>query len=245
MSNSALDPLTSEEWATHHNYRDLQGLVKNVRSGAFSAQTKAMLSISGIGKKVLEVGSGSGETSLALQTQGNICTALDFTQSCLDLTKAAANELGLEIQTIYADATKPLPFKENEFDIIFQAGLLEHFERDQRIKLLKTWGKCTKQMVSIIPNSASLAYQLGMAYQKKKGIWQYGLELPQFTLQEEFRAAGFKVTSEYTIAMEAGLTFFPRFSMTKILLKKLFKMIPENNNYHQGYLLVTIGEKIE
>lgn len=245
MTNSALNPLTSEEWATHHNYRDRQGLVNNVKSGSFSAQTEAMLSISGSGKKVLEVGSGSGETSLALQKQGNICTALDFTQSCLDLTKAAADDLGLEIQTVYADATKPLPFMENEFDIIFQAGLLEHFERDQRIDLLKAWGKCTKQMVSIIPNSASLAYQLGMAYQKKKGIWQYGLELPQFSLQEEFRAAGFKVTAEYTIAMEAGLTFFPRFSITRIVLKKLIRMIPENDNYHQGYLLVTIGEKIE
>jgi SAM-dependent methyltransferase len=245
MTNSALDPLTSEEWAMHHNYRDLQGLVNNVKSRAFSAQTEAMLNISGSGKKVLEVGSGSGETSLALQMQGNMCTALDFTQSCLDLTKAAADDLGLAIQTVYADATKPLPFKESEFDIIFQAGLLEHFEREQRINLLRTWGKCTKQMVSIIPNSASLAYQLGMAYQKKKGIWQYGLELPQFSLQEEFRAAGFKVTAEYTIALEAGLAFFPRFSMTKILLKKLIRMIPENDNYHQGYLLVTIGEKIE
>lgn len=208
MKSNSHKALTTEEWASHHNHRDLRGLVSNVRNSAYSAQTLAMIDISGSGKKILEVGSGSGETSLALQSKGNTCTALDFTQSCLDLTRSAGEELGLEVQTVFADATQPLPFNSNTFDLVFQAGLLEHFEREQRIELLRIWGACTTRMVSIIPNAASVAYQLGMAYQKEKGIWQYGLELPQFSLQEEFREAGFRVVKEYTIAKEAGLTFF-------------------------------------
>ena len=149
------------------------------------------------------------------------------------------------MKTIFADATKTLPFGENEFDVVFQAGLLEHFEREQRIELLTNWGTCTRKMISIIPNAASLTYQLGMLYQKKKGTWEYGLELPQFSLQEEFRQAGFQVVSEYTIARDAGLTFFPKLSLTRVLLKIILSRIPKGEDFHQGYLLVTIGEKIE
>ena len=81
MNSSAMNPLTSEEWASHHNHKDLDGLVRNVRNGAFSAQTLAMLDIAGSSQSILEIGSGSGETSLALQATGNDCTGLDFTES--------------------------------------------------------------------------------------------------------------------------------------------------------------------
>lgn len=243
MENAS--PLTTEEWAKHYNNEGYEGLVRNVKTEQYSVQTQELLKLTNPLQKVLEIGSGSGETSLALQRSGRVCTALDFTKSCLDLTTNAARILNLELNTVLADATKPLPFKRDHFDVIFQAGLLEHFEREERIRLLNMWGKVGHTMISIIPNSASIAYRFGMSRLKRLNKWEYGLELPQYTMQEEFRSAGFRTISEYTIGEDHALSFLPRWHPVRLAIRFLRKLNTQEIDCHQGYLLVTVGSKIE
>lgn len=101
-----------------------------------------------------------------------------------------------------------LPFEENYFDVVFQAGLLEHFDKAARIKLLKQWGKVGKVMISMIPNAASIGYRTGKDIMERNGTWEYGLELPQYSLKSEFFEAGFSVREEYTIGELHALNFF-------------------------------------
>jgi SAM-dependent methyltransferase len=202
-----------------------------------------MLKLSSKSDKVLEIGCGSGQTSLFLSLNNRTVTAIDYSKPSLELVKAASQKLKCSVKTIYADATQELPFKDNEFDVVFQAGLLEHFDKDERIRLLKNWGKAGKKMVSIIPNAASLAYRVGKAKMEKDGTWEYGLELPQYSLFQEFYEAGFIITKEYTIGETHALNFLPEKHYLRLALQKWQKENICDDNCGQGYLLVTIGIK--
>jgi len=237
------ESLTNDEWGKLYNIKMLQELLQKIRENKASAWTNEMLALTHEGETVLEIGSGSGETSLVLALNNRVATALDFSKECLDLTDLASKELNVDLKLVLADAMEELPFKDNEFDVIFHAGLLEHFEKDERIRLLKNWGRCCKRMISFIPNAASLAYRVGKANMERKGTWSWGKELPQYSLIPEFYAAGFHVTDEYTIDEKTALNFLPRFHYLKIALKKWQKENACKDNCGQGYLLVTIGDK--
>ncbi|MCM1263806.1 MAG: class I SAM-dependent methyltransferase, partial [Butyrivibrio sp.] len=134
-------PLTSEEWGGIYNPENIAGIVESLTEGRISFQIREMLKLSHEGDRVLEIGSGSGATSCYLAKNGRIVTALDFSENALKCVRGVAEKMDISIETVLADATVELPFAENQFDIIFQAGLLEHFEQEMRIKLLKNWGK--------------------------------------------------------------------------------------------------------
>ena len=79
---------------------------------------------------------------------------------------------------------------------------------------------------------------------EKNGTWNYGMELPQYSLKSEFTKAGLEVIDEYTIGEKHALNFLPP---KHYLRKALEKWLLENetgSNCGQGYLLVTIGKKI-
>lgn len=237
------EKLSSEEWANHYNPALLSGLVESLRKSELSWQTRDMVLHTNPGETVLEIGSGSGATSLHLAMNGRVCTALDFAKPCLDLAEQAAKILDCQLKTIFADATKELPFADNAFDVVFQAGLLEHFHKEERQLLLRQWGRVGRRMVSIIPNAASIAYRFGKARMERAGVWSYGLELPQYTLTGEFAEAGFEVTNEYTIGELHALEFLPKYHPLRLILKWWINNNISEDNCGQGYLLVTIGEK--
>lgn len=238
--------LTSEEWGEIYNPESVKMIAEKLKKGELHFQSKEMLKLTHENEKVLEIGCGSGGTSCYLALNGRIVTALDYSKNALLCADGVAKEMGVSLNTVFADAMKELPFAENEFDVVFQAGLLEHFEQEDRISLLKNWGRNVRiggRMVSIIPNAASIAYRTGKAMMEQKGSWSYGLELPQYSLQGEFASAGFGVLKEYTIGAEHALNFLPKKFWLRKAMTRWLKENPTGDDCGQGYLLVTVGEK--
>ena len=71
------------------------------------------------GKKVLGLASGGGQQMPIFAALGAECTVLDYSQKQLDSEAMVAQREGYSIQIIRADMTKPLPFGDKEFDLIF------------------------------------------------------------------------------------------------------------------------------
>jgi ubiquinone/menaquinone biosynthesis C-methylase UbiE len=236
-------PLTDKEWGSHYNINILDSVVHSVQHKNFSIQTQEMLSITKENDKVLEIGCGSGASSLALAAHNRKATALDYADECVSLVRSAAVSLGVALEVYHHDAMQTLPFCDNEFDVIFHAGLLEHFEIDDRIKLLANWSRVGKKMVSLVPNAASLAYRVGKADMERKGTWSYGLEIPIYSQHTEFTKAGLRVLQEYTIGASHALEFLSKWHPLRIVLRHWLKHNFCGDNCGQGYLLVTIGEK--
>lgn len=76
------------------------------------------------GKKILEVGAGTGRDSLKMAQKGAAVFLLDYSSESLGLVRRYPK--GKEVNLILADA-RSCPLKDGSFDIVFHQGLLEHF----------------------------------------------------------------------------------------------------------------------
>ena len=71
------------------------------------------------GKKVLGLASGGGQQMPIFAALGAECTVLDYSEKQLESERIVAAREGYAIEIIRADMTKPLPFADETFDLIF------------------------------------------------------------------------------------------------------------------------------
>lgn len=71
------------------------------------------------GKRVLGLASGGGQQMPIFAALGAQCTVLDYSPRQLESEHLLAEREGYPINIIRGDMTKPLPFEDNSFDLIF------------------------------------------------------------------------------------------------------------------------------
>ena len=71
------------------------------------------------GKKVLGLASGGGQQMPILSALGAECTVFDYSLRQLESERLCAERDGYEIRILRGDMTRPLPFADEEFDLIF------------------------------------------------------------------------------------------------------------------------------
>lgn len=71
------------------------------------------------GKKVLGLASGGGQQMPIFAALGADCTVLDYSEAQLMSERLVARREGYDIAVLRADMTKPLPFGDETFDLIF------------------------------------------------------------------------------------------------------------------------------
>lgn len=92
------------------------------------------------GKKILDVGAGTGRLSVLLSKKGADVTALDLSEEMLKVL----SKKNRKIKTSVGDA-ESLPFTENSFDIVVSAFLIVHLKEpryffDEAYRVLKDGG---------------------------------------------------------------------------------------------------------
>jgi ubiquinone/menaquinone biosynthesis C-methylase UbiE len=87
----------------------------------------AMVSLAGEvdGRRILDVGCGSGALSAALRDRGAIMSGFDLSQAMIDL---ARRRLGEDADLIVADLAKPLPYADAAFDDVVASLVLHYLE---------------------------------------------------------------------------------------------------------------------
>ena len=71
------------------------------------------------GKKVLGLASGGSQQMPIFAALGAECTVLDYSPKQLESERTVAEREGYSIRIIRGDMTQPLPFEDEEFDLIF------------------------------------------------------------------------------------------------------------------------------
>ncbi len=71
------------------------------------------------GKRILGLASGGGQQMPVFAAGGAICTVLDYAEAQCESERMMAEREGYQIDIVRADMTKPFPFPDNCFDIIF------------------------------------------------------------------------------------------------------------------------------
>ena len=88
------------------------------------------------GKRILEIGAGTGRDSFPLIHHGANVIQLDYAENSLRILRNLAGELNLPATIIGGDTFR-LPFRDESFDVVFHQGLLEHFHAPQAEALLR------------------------------------------------------------------------------------------------------------
>jgi SAM-dependent methyltransferase len=160
------------------------------------------------GRRVLEVGAGSGRDTLALAREGAVAMVVDYSPASLALVARQAREQGLPVALVRADALA-MPFRDGAFAVVFHQGLLEHF-RDPRPLL----GECARvtdgggRVVVDVPQTFHL-YTLMKQVLIALDRWFAGWER-QFTpaeLERLLAGSGLTVRRTYGEWMVPGLAY--------------------------------------
>ena len=160
------------------------------------------------GKRLLEVGAGSGRDTLGLVRAGGTGVVLDYSPAALAHIRKQAVERGLAVHLVRADALR-MPFRDGAFDVLFHQGLLEHF-RDP-LPLLRENARVTRGggiIVVDVPQTFHLYTVLKQSL-ILAGRWFAGWET-QFTparLERTVSAAGLRVRRTYGDWMVPGLWY--------------------------------------
>jgi SAM-dependent methyltransferase len=88
---------------------------------------KALGTAPGHYARMLEIGAGTGYFTLNLLRRGIVeeATAIDISPGMLEALQASASRLGLEVETVPADAER-LPFADESFDLVLGHAVLHH-----------------------------------------------------------------------------------------------------------------------
>lgn len=160
------------------------------------------------GRRVLEVGAGSGRDTLALARLGALAFVLDYSPASLELVRRQAREQGVAVHLVRADALA-MPFRNGTFEVVFHQGLLEHF-RDP-MPLLRENSRITARAGRVIVDVPQ-AFHLYTAMKQTLiafNAWFAGWET-QFTpgeLERRCSMAGLRVKRTYGEFMVPGLAY--------------------------------------
>lgn len=124
---------------------------------------------------ILEIGCGSAVTFKYLleEIPGCKLTGLDFSPAGL----ALAAKLNPGCKFVEGDARK-MPFKSNSFDFVYSLGLIEHFTREDALKIIKEHCRAAKKgaiVMLVVPAKYSLLNVARIIAGKR---WPWGFEDP-------------------------------------------------------------------
>ena len=176
------------------------------------------------GKRVLEVGAGSGRDSVALARLGATSILLDYSMASLEVARGVAEREKQRVHLVRADALR-MPFRDGRIDVVFHQGLLEHF-RDPRpllrenVRVLAPGGILLVDVPQRFHPYTLLKHVLIVL-----GRWFAGWET-EFTIGELERLmneAGVHVTRRYGSWMVPGLLYR---SIRVVLLRSRVARLP-------------------
>lgn len=150
--------LKNSDWDRYWKSRDIvEGHA--MRNNSYSDVVDILCRLSTKESNCIEIGCGTGTYAVELIARGRKCLATDMTAEALELAKKKGKHLyNIDVPTMKVDLFN-MPFKDNEFDLIFSDGVIEHLNiqgsLDAMYKKLKPGG----WLVTKVP-SGGVLYKL-------------------------------------------------------------------------------------
>ena len=111
------------------------------------------------GKRILDLGCGSGNLGGALQEMGNECYGITISPKEAEAAKSRLTQVVIGD----LDVMHELPFPENFFDVVIFADVLEHLKDPKHpLELVKPYLKPQGLVIASIPNVANIAVRLNL-----------------------------------------------------------------------------------
>ncbi|ADG83680.1 class I SAM-dependent methyltransferase [Thermincola potens] len=208
----------------------------------FEALSREILDLAD--KEILEAGSGTGLTSLLLSRKSAQVTLMDISAAALEISKRNF-ELDGQKAVFMRGSIFDIPAPDASYDVVWNAGVLEHFNFEQQKLAIKEMLRVCKpngMVITLNPYAKAYIYRIGKFIQEKLGVWPFGYEEPVKTLKLHIPVTGVLVR-EYSIGFKEQLTYlYPSIfaKITKTILGNFPKLGLKLLN---GYLLVSVISK--
>jgi SAM-dependent methyltransferase len=165
------------------------------------------------GIRVLEAGSGTGRVSALLAERGYEVTLLDISREALEISREVFRIRHCRFQAIQGSIFA-LPVPDGFFDVIWNAGVIEHFHFDEQVEALRELARALKPqglLVTLNPSARGRVYRAGKVIAELRGKWAVGQEFPVRTLQKHCLKLGFSLVHEEDVLPEHQFRFFGRY----------------------------------
>lgn len=141
------------------------------------------------GGKVLEAGCGAGWQSLALAQKKRFqLTLMDFSPEAISYAERVFNQHDLSAEFVTGDV---FSHGEPQYDMVFNAGVLEHYTFDQQVDFIRGMAsRSSKYVLILVPNKMCYWYWLWRMQRSARGNWPFGKEMPMADMSAAFEAAG-------------------------------------------------------
>ncbi|MFA0778100.1 MAG: hypothetical protein PVTTEEND_001814 [Candidatus Fervidibacter sp.] len=195
--------------------------------------------------RVLEAGSGTGRVSLRLAKEGAQVTLLDLSEEALHLSRRLMTAWGVSATTIVGSLFA-LPFKDNQFTLVWNGGVLEHYDEAEQRQMLSEMVRVSSQwIVVMVPNRRALFYRWAKRYLEWRGKWSFGKECPLETLthlvpENALLVREFEVGHEITLRWLRSFHFLPRPLRRPETVPSFYRWLLQRVH---GYLLVALLQK--
>jgi 2-polyprenyl-3-methyl-5-hydroxy-6-metoxy-1,4-benzoquinol methylase len=202
--------------------------------GAYLAPVITNLPLSG--KKVLEVGCGTGSLCVALAEKGFSTTGIDLSATRIDKAKDRAKQAKQDNCEFMVCNMMEANLPDADFDLVVNDNVLEHIPSDESLEFIlrcKAKLKSGGWLITITPNRLVGPYDISR-YFLPRGTVAQGLHLLEYTFTELYalmNGAGFgklyTLPTTACIAARLGLNKSLRFWCYKsILMEILLRIIP-------------------
>jgi len=211
----------------------------------------------GDSKSILEVGSGSGMLTSFFQNRNMFSVGLDRSIMPIKTAKEKFNVKNL----IHGDMFH-LPFQSGSFDVVWNEGVLEHFQAPKNLAACKEMARVSKNLVIVaVPNRYTI-WPLRKTLLKFIGKWPYGYE----ESYSQGRLRSMMEDADLEVLRVEGVRFLPPIKQRKKALDIFYlatltlplskstieKMAKNSVNFEErhesltrlfGYEIVGIGKK--
>lgn len=233
----------SKIWKELTSKIDIEDSIHNAKNPSeFQIELKALLdSYCQDNLKIIEVGSFTGITSLILDDRFDK-TLFDLNPEVVKHSKEVFRFFGKEAAFYVGDMFR-MPFLGKTFDIVFNAGVIEHFDARQRVNAIREYGRILKNdgvMIIAFPNHFSSPYRLVYRYLTWRSKWPFPCELPLFDLRQELEEAGLSLQRREVMAKATALNYLQNLpNPLRCISRALFSWLP-----HEGYLTVVVARRL-
>lgn len=199
------------------------------------------------GKRLLECGSGTGKISALIARDNGTVELLDYAPRAIALSKQF-----FDAQQLHGGFTEgsifSLPFDDGSFDVVWNAGVLEHFPYAKQCEALREMKRVCKDgglVITINPFSRGYIYRVGKWWAERRGTWPYGDEFPVTTFKHRADAAGLQMVREYSFGFHLQLNFLQYIPAGSTAQRIIAKLVSESvgHTFANGYLLMSVLQK--
>lgn len=202
------------------------------------------------GSKIMELGCGNGHLSVCLAEEGYDVTLLDFSSVALDKAKKTFERYNLT-GTFIEDDILELSDTSTEYDLIWNSGVMEHFD-DINLKTVflsvkKILGLNNSKFLFLVPNPKSISYLLMRYNLYSQQKWEYGFEYLRTNYLEIAETAGLsgKILGYVSGSIskkhfESTFLHDPNRNMYSHMMDN--KLLPDNEKYLIAYAVSNVKE---